>query len=1177
MTGKQLGNQMDTKIHYKMYKDGKKWVFAGLATLSMGASLLSFDQGVHADNTQTSTTPTVSKVQANSKSVTSTPTITSTGANKAMTPATDPQTTKQNVATKSVNDANSQPTDQVGSNSQIQNKVTTSNQQKQPNASNTKTVDVASNRETQKSQVKSTKSTTKTDSNLTSTTTAKPASDLNKKSATVIDNSKTGKSTKPSPQVLSASKVVTKSSSYDETNKATTDANKQAQDVNALVDKLNNLLKKNPANTSEINVLIGKIKTSNATYLTKKDKVDELVNAYQNGIKSVTLNGTEQEKTLSKYDQLADQFNKQIQKIVGAPDVNDTQAQLNAALAKLNKQLKDIKANAEKGVAIDTNALNASKTAYDNARTAYNKAVDNYNSEHADSKIGEVEAGPSIDQLIKAVNNNQERNAYEKANDIYKDLTKSDGEITQLQSSLTAWNESVKNYNSKLSNPATTEDDLTKSTQTVEDTQTALETVLNKFDYKKIHNYQVALEAYKTALAKVDHTKQAYDEDALTNFKNSLAKLNGFSDTAKTYSANMAKNITDFTQLQKITNTFSALQQKVKDINTKAQAQIDAVIAWNTAINKDSTSLDSNGKPIRMIDSVASTDRQSITDDLNALGNKVVQTSYAYIDAVNGTKTELKSVDAVTDENGKTYQTLEKGAVANQGQRLQALEDAYTKAVSDYNNSHKDSPIKAGKIESDKSGNDASKFPDFLEGNNGFNNQYKSLVTTLANLIVGNNNSAINYLHKKGLTGNSTDGSYTASKSSSRPGTLTVNVYSNGVDEKAWGNNAFNNDTAILSGYIVHKYDPNNPQSLDFTKDEKKNILAGGIGGEAIKKTIAGYQLVGYSIIQNSNSDAVITKKNQTYRFTTNDPLAEFFANPIRSGVSQNSNIQVYFYYLKNTSDNSVPTTPKLAPTYTLTGGQSGNLQTIKSIEVAGLPKLTNEPSEVTLPPYSSGTKIPIATAFLPEIEINPEKTVVPPYTPGHKTNVPPEEPNVPNTPGHKTNVPPEEPNVPNTPGHKTNVPPEEPNVPNTPGNKTNVPPEEPNVPNTPGNKTNVPPEKPGVPNTPGNKTNVPPEKLGVSNTLGDETNTPTTTGYKLTSLRNHARNAYGTPTYTSLTNGSSANSNASGDNETNPEFVKGKLPQTGEKQSASTSVIGVLLLAASLFGLGKIFKRREN
>jgi hypothetical protein len=37
------------KIHYKMYKDGKKWVFTGLAVTTISIGLTSMDINVYAD------------------------------------------------------------------------------------------------------------------------------------------------------------------------------------------------------------------------------------------------------------------------------------------------------------------------------------------------------------------------------------------------------------------------------------------------------------------------------------------------------------------------------------------------------------------------------------------------------------------------------------------------------------------------------------------------------------------------------------------------------------------------------------------------------------------------------------------------------------------------------------------------------------------------------------------------------------------------------------------------------------------------------------------------------------------------------------------------------------------------------------------------------------------------
>ncbi|WP_283679969.1 KxYKxGKxW signal peptide domain-containing protein [Lentilactobacillus sp. Marseille-Q4993] len=51
----------------------------------------------------------------------------------------------------------------------------------------------------------------------------------------------------------------------------------------------------------------------------------------------------------------------------------------------------------------------------------------------------------------------------------------------------------------------------------------------------------------------------------------------------------------------------------------------------------------------------------------------------------------------------------------------------------------------------------------------------------------------------------------------------------------------------------------------------------------------------------------------------------------------------------------------------------------------------------------------------------------------------------------------------------------------------------------------------------------------------------------------------------------------ANTDTETETETTATKLPQTGDKKNAATTIVGAIMLVISLFGLGKIFKRREN
>lgn len=41
-----------TKLHYKMYKDGKKWMFCGLATMGLVAGLGAIESHASADTNQ---------------------------------------------------------------------------------------------------------------------------------------------------------------------------------------------------------------------------------------------------------------------------------------------------------------------------------------------------------------------------------------------------------------------------------------------------------------------------------------------------------------------------------------------------------------------------------------------------------------------------------------------------------------------------------------------------------------------------------------------------------------------------------------------------------------------------------------------------------------------------------------------------------------------------------------------------------------------------------------------------------------------------------------------------------------------------------------------------------------------------------------------------------------------
>lgn len=88
MTENRLGRIPDTqKQHYKMYKAGKQWLFAGLTLLTFGLVEAMTQDDVHADQT-----PTTVQTQAGSASATNT---ISAGSAVLSTATSQTQTTSQ--------------------------------------------------------------------------------------------------------------------------------------------------------------------------------------------------------------------------------------------------------------------------------------------------------------------------------------------------------------------------------------------------------------------------------------------------------------------------------------------------------------------------------------------------------------------------------------------------------------------------------------------------------------------------------------------------------------------------------------------------------------------------------------------------------------------------------------------------------------------------------------------------------------------------------------------------------------------------------------------------------------------------------------------------------------------------------------------------------------------------
>ncbi|KIU23632.1 KxYKxGKxW signal peptide domain-containing protein [Weissella cibaria] len=84
----------ESKTHYKMYKDGKQWMFAGIMAIALGAGIVAPSQQASADTTDAATVATTTNTGASSTSSNTVTLSTST----STTPTTDATTTSSDTA-----------------------------------------------------------------------------------------------------------------------------------------------------------------------------------------------------------------------------------------------------------------------------------------------------------------------------------------------------------------------------------------------------------------------------------------------------------------------------------------------------------------------------------------------------------------------------------------------------------------------------------------------------------------------------------------------------------------------------------------------------------------------------------------------------------------------------------------------------------------------------------------------------------------------------------------------------------------------------------------------------------------------------------------------------------------------------------------------------------------------
>jgi len=219
------------------------------------------------------------------------------------------------------------------------------------------------------------------------------------------------------------------------------------------------------------------------------------------------------------------------------------------------------------------------------------------------------------------------------------------------------------------------------------------------------------------------------------------------------------------------------------------------------------------------------------------------------------------------------------------------------------------------------------------------------------------------------------------------------------------------------------------------------------------------------------------------------------------------------------------------------------------------------------VPKESEGGTTPPVTE--PENPENPGTTTPPtepenPENPG-TTTPPVTEPENPENPG-TTTPPVTEPENPGNPG--TTTPPTEPTNPGNPG--TTTPPTQPGTttpttPEKPGTTTPTTPKPPVKPTTP----NKPSKPTTPVTTPGSGTTTGSTTGSSQTGTTTGSTNGAGSTTGTGNANGQSQA----------PQYPNGTLPQTGENQHDTGTLVlaGLALLIASATGLVGWIKEHGN
>lgn len=695
----------DIKLHYRMYKAGKRWIVAGVAVMSFSLVLAGKPQFVQAAVAEPQTTSEVaakakadqqSGTAANAATKTAAPVSQATTQTEANVPATETKaqdaakTAENTTAVKSAIKTDTSVLNNTTAQASAQAQLQTTDQTDQVQAAGTKAAAKPADSPATPQQLAATEDDTKADAQNDA------------------QDAKTD--TKADPKKTADDDYQTAKDKTDHANALAAKANQSAAALQAL---LKDPKPDDTAWLTQVNAALNDLAKASSDFTGTKVNTDEVVAAYQAALKNllnqpqpsaidkVQVGSKDKAATLASYNKLVDAYTTQVNTILAkvkngqanyaaAEALAAAQKQLKTAADQLNAAIKQAVDSANQGdTAAAKHAVTAPdaaghtlddyKNAYDDALTAYNSNVTVYNDTTTDSaqKITPVgtnadAAAPADptknpsqkdydqfkDEVAKAAVQNNAHNQYETANTAYNQAK---GTFADLGGAVAGWQTAVDHYNAivtgvnKGQTDADTQKNLQAQQKTVTDAQNTLANAVKAFQadngaYKEaLAKYQKALKDYADQTGQpVQAAAPDYDsadpQSTWNQFQDSITKLqNDFTGTGTDTVPAQNETI-----MQKNNDQLQAMQMigaTAKDLQTKINQINQAAAAQQAAVDNWNNEISAAQKDGRWA---------FFYPQLQNDGNDLTQKDYAYINAINGTTTTFTSETKAADY-GKTY------------------------------------------------------------------------------------------------------------------------------------------------------------------------------------------------------------------------------------------------------------------------------------------------------------------------------------------------------------------------------------------------------------------------------------------------------------------------------------------------------------------------------------------